>query len=621
MLTDPVRSGLAPALLRFLLLGCVLVWAAYSVGQTVPSGAQPGPDAVPAGRQASNVAIITIKGEITKVTARSVERRLTIAERAGADALVIEIDSPGGDLEAVLAICTAIKKSRITNTVAWVNPTAYSGGAIIALACKRIVTSTPATMGDALIIATDPLGRIQSMPEHERQKFLSPLMAEIVDSARRNDYDEMLVQGIVSRGVELWLVENPDTGQRMTINGSEYEMIFGEEPTRGSPRLPSARAFAPPDPVPAEAEKPDKPSGAQVAPNVPEPPPRSAVRPAGRGDPRRFTPASENLSPLAEKYPEDQLPASRRPVITSADRGKWSLIEYTSTGDGPFVFKDADLQDYGLSSGTVSSDEELRVYLGAKHLLRLDQNWSEWLVAFLTSWVVRAVLIVVFLIALFLEMTNPGLVLPGTVAMLALISLIAPPMLINLANWWEVAAIVTGIALIALEIFVIPGFGFFGIVGVVALFGGLIGTFVPEGGMFPDSPGESNDLLYGVATLVLSVATAGVGIYLLSKHFGSLPLFGNLVLKDTQVGDIPGDDMLAAMGAGTSGPVKVGMSGRAVSPLRPAGRVELGGRIIDAVAALGYIPAGAAVVVTEVSPFRVAVEKAPPAPSPGGTGA
>lgn len=609
--TDPLRSGLGPAFLRYFSLGCLLLWGAYSLAQTTdPSSSQ---DSVPAARQADNVAILTIRGEITKVTARSIERRLTIAERAGADALVIDLDTPGGDLEAVLAICTAIKKSRITNTVAWVNPNAYSGGAIIALACRRIVTNSPASMGDALIIATDPIGQIRNLPEHERQKFLSPLMAEIVESARQNGYDEMLVQGIVSRGVELWLVENPDTGQRICINAAEYEMIFGEEPVRGSPRLPSARRGEDPEP-PASAESaPSRPT-ATVGQGQPEPPATRAVRPADKGDPRRFNPASPNLAPLADRFPEDQLPESRRPVITSADRGKWSLVEYTSDGAGPFVFKESQLLEYGLASTTVKTDEQLKVYLGAKNLLRLDQNWSEWLVAFLTSWWVRAILIVVFLIALFLEMTNPGLVLPGTVAMLALISLIAPPMLISLANWWEVAAIISGIALIALEIFVIPGFGFFGIVGVLALFGGLIGTFVPEGGMFPDSPGQENDLLYGVATLILSVATAGVGIYLLSKHFNSLPLFGKLVLKDAPlVEGPPGDEMLAAM-APAAGLIRVGMTGRALSPLRPAGRVDLNGRIVDAVAAMGYIPVGTPVIVTEVTPFRIGVERAAPAP-------
>lgn len=618
--TGPARSGIARAATQLASLAFLLCWTALGASQPAREASPAGVGAVPAARQANNVAILTIRGAITDVTSRSIERRITIAERAGADALVIELDTPGGDLNAVLGICNAIKKSRITNTVAWINPNAYSGGAVIALACRRIVTSQPASMGDALVIATDPLGRIQSLGEHERQKFLSPLMAEVVSSARENGWDEMLVQGIVSRGVELWLVENADTGRRLAINRAEYEMLFGETPPTGSPRLASAprgaEASEPPGGAPSANRAPRRGGSGEVAPGVREPPPTRAVRSAEEGDPRRFTPAGPSLAALADGFPEDQLPSSARPVLTPADRGKWSLVEYVSTGAGPFVFKDADLRHFGFSSGVIRTDEELKTFLGATNLLRLDQNWSEWLVASLTSWPVRAVLIVVFLIALFLEMTNPGLVLPGTVAATALVALIAPPMLINLANWWEVAAILAGIALIALEIFVIPGFGLFGIVGILALFGGLIGTFVPEGGMFPGAPGGGSDLLYGAATLILSVATAGVGIYLISRHFGSLPLFGRLVLKDAAVLDEPRDEMLSAMAAEAGGTVKAGQLGRALSPLRPSGRAEINGRIVDVVAGLGYIPAGAPVVVTEVTPFRVVVEVAP-APGAG----
>jgi membrane-bound serine protease (ClpP class) len=132
---------------------------------------------------------------------------------------------------------------------------------------------------------------------------------------------------------------------------------------------------------------------------------------------------------------------------------------------------------------------------------------------------------------------------------------------------------------------------------------------VPEGGMFPDTPQAQNDLLYGALTLILSVATAGVGIYFLSKHLGSLPLFGSMVLQAPRPDDEESDEMLAAMAPEPSGPVRPGMRGRAVTPLRPSGRVEIEDRIVDAVSELGYIPAGSEVVVTSVTPFRITVER------------
>ncbi len=600
----------APARLSTLLaLGCLMA-ASFMTSAQPGTGMQPAPGPIPAARQANNVAVLTIEGEITDVTARSIERRITMAKRAGADALVIELNTPGGELGAVLTICNAIKSSPIPNTVAWINPDAYSGGAIIALACREIVTSAPATMGDSLIVIGGFMKSFESLPEHERQKLLSPLVAEVVASARRNGYDELLVQGIVSRGVELWQVENRETGRRLCITRSEYQTIFGEDPPEGSPVLPSARRSDTPAPAPPpESQAPPTGSRGQVAPGVPEPEARRAFPKADSEDPRRFIPGAPELGALTDEVTFNQLQDSTRPVITGADRGKWSLVDYVSTGDGPFVFKDGDLKRFDLSVGTVRNDEELKAFFGARYLLRLDQSWSETLVNLATSWPVRVVLIAVFLIALFLEMTHPGLILPGSIAALALVGLIAPPMLINLANWWEIAAIASGIFLVCLEIFVIPGFGVVGIAGILALFGGLVGTFVPEGGFFPDTPGQQDNLLYGVATLLLAVATAGVGIYFISRHFGSLPLFGRLVLRDPQLDD--NDELLGAMAAELPGRVRVGATGRAVSALRPSGRAEIDGRIVDVVSELGYIREGSAIVVKQVSEFRIAVEKAP----------
>src|SRR5690606_15667467 len=150
---------------------------------------------------------------------------------------------------------------------------------------------------------------------------------------------------------------------------------------------------------------------------------------------------------------------------------------------------------YRLAAEEINTDEELATFFGAQNLARLNETWSERMVVFLTSTPVRGVLIVVFLIALFIEMTHPGLILPGTIAALALVVLIAPPFLNNMASWWEIAAILAGIACIAAEIFILPGFGVFGVLGIVLLFGGLLGTFTGSDGLFPDSPQGQQDLM------------------------------------------------------------------------------------------------------------------------------
>lgn len=569
------------------------------------------PTAIPAARQASNIAVITIRGEITQTTYNSVSRRIGLAERAGADAMVFEIDTPGGDLMAVLGICNEIKGSSITNTVAWINPDAYSGGAVIALACREIVTNQPATLGDALPILVSSFGMINQMPEHERQKFLSPLIAELVDSARRHGYDELLVQGIAARGVELWLVEHNQTGQELFITRAEYRLLFGEEPTTGNPVLPAA----PEMPDAADSSSPS----AQPLPQIPDRPRgrrARATRAASTDDPdspNRYIPAAPGMGEMAGDVTLRQELPSQRPTLTRADQGEWRLVEYVSSGAGPMVFKADDLLRYGLASEIVQNDEELKAFFGARNMIRLNPTWSEGLVGFLTWRPIQGLLVVIFLLALFIEMTSPGMGLPGTIAAVALVSLLAPPLLINMASWWVVAAIILGIALIGVEILLLPGMGVIGLMGLLLLFGGLLGLFIPDSAFFPDTPARQSDLLYGATTLLLAMTTSGILMYFAARHFGNLPMLNRLVLKDPGMVDDDdldsgGDELLAAAEPTVIAPVRVGMVGKALSSLRPVGRVEFEDRIIDVSAVDGYIPAGSQVRVSRVSEFRIDVE-------------
>jgi len=556
-------------------------------GSGADAGTGTGAASVPASRQANNVAVITIEGEINSVTASSFKRRLTLAERAGADALVVELDTPGGELGAVLDISNMIKGTPIQNTVAWINDEAYSGGAVIALACSEIVTSDPATMGDALVISV-AFGMLNQLSENERQKFLTPLIADMVDSARRNGYDEYLVQGIASLGVELWYVEDTRTGERYCIDANEYQLLFGEEPPRHlRPRLASAQ--------PGETATPPAPPSPDAAPKAT---PDDGAAPQDVPEELEYAPASESLQPLQEDVSSLQEQASDRPEFSQADRGNFELVQggaYVCDGSGPVVLKADDLRFYGFSSATVSNDEELKAFFQASHLRRLDMAWSEALASaliILTNPVVKGLLIIIFMVGLFLEMSSPGLSVPGAVAVAALVAFLAPPMLVGMAGWWEVVAVLMGIGLVGIEIFVIPGFGVAGITGLLLLIAGLVGTFVPagQGALFPDSPGGRSDLLYGVATVMLAFVTSGVVMYFIARNFNRLPVLGGLILQAPSQGeDGSGDGLLAAMSVESDEPVGLGARGLTITPLRPVGQAEIGGRVVDVQSELGFV--------------------------------
>lgn len=579
---------------------------------------------VPAARQANDLVVITITGPIDSMTARSVLRRIKVAEDSKADAIVIELNTPGGEVGAVLEICDAIKNSRVKNSVAWINTKAYSGGAIIALACREIVVTDTAAMGDAKPVTISPttITGLKGLSKDEREKLLPPLIAEVTNSVRRHNkaagaylWDELLAQAIIATDAQLWLVEDTQTGTRFCVDANEFAALFPDRPITqpllatagvGSVLPPpdagtSNSAGTPPTDTSAQGEQGSDASDAPAA--------------------SPFVPAADSLRSISGEIDRAIADAgatpTMRPRIVTPNNGRYKLLGLVSNGRGAIVMGAEEMRFLGLAANVstksgsttlapIGDDEELKTFFGAQRLVRLDEVWSESMVRVLTLPWVRGILIVIFLIALFLEMSHPGVTLPALVALSALALLIAPPLLVGLATWWEVAAILLGLVLIALEVLVIPGFGIIGVLGLLLLFVGLVFSFTHgTTDLFKSGSQANAELLTGLVTVLLSMFSAGVGIYFLARNFGSLPLFKHLVLKNPED---DGGTLLTAMDLGDL-PVKLGDKGVAITPLRPSGRAEFAGQIVDVVAEMGFIESGSRVRVVEVGGLRIAVAK------------
>jgi membrane-bound serine protease (ClpP class) len=337
-------------------------------------------------------------------------------------------------------------------------------------------------------------------------------------------------------------------------------------------------------------------------------------------DPKAFRPASTSLSESAARDVDEALDVpTQRPEFGPADAQRYELVEYAADGQTLLTLKERELKRFGLADPNVSisSDADLQAYVGATHIRRLDQSWSESLVAFMTQgisgWITRALLIVVFLMAMFIEMSIPGATVPGLIALLALGGLVVPPMLVGAATWWALAAIVGGVLSLLLEIFVLPGFGVAGVLGLLLLFAGLVGTFADAGELFPGAgKGGGADLAWAASVVLLSIFVAGTGVYLFVKHTHRFPIAGRLVLSDRQRGtDVDEPTLLGAMTDPTPaavGGLAVGAVGRTITPLRPSGSAEFGERIVDVVSEFGFVDAGKPVRITSVTEYRVGVE-------------
>ncbi|MBX3379651.1 MAG: hypothetical protein KF805_06125 [Phycisphaeraceae bacterium] len=642
------HSSCFPILIRqpaFLLLFCcsaALLWPA-SISRAVSDPATSRvpisvPTSVAASRQANSVAVITIEGPIDGIMARSFRRRLDEAVALKADAIVVDLNTPGGELGAVLEISNAIKQSPIRNSVAWINPRAYSGGAIIALACRDIVVSDGSSFGDAKVIQIDRSSfstQIRGMNETERQKLLPPLLADLVDSARRHNraagayqWDELLVQAIVATDAELWWVQDNKTGIRFAVDRAEFERLFPDKPvlqpllataTVGSnevaTRASRSATKRPTRPADSDAETPAE-SGSGDAPTEPIDPGADAVP---------FTPAAPSLADIKAKTEEalDLAGAtpSMRPRTGDNASGRYTLLAKISNGDGAIVLHEQEMAFFQLASNTqrapdgsaqldaINSDADLTRFLGAATITRLDENWSENLARFMSAAWVRGILITAFLICIFIEMFSPGVTLPAAIAILCLVGLFLPPVIVGMAMWWQLAAILIGVVMLAAEIFVLPGFGVAGVVGLLALFIGMIGVFIPGStGSGATAADFRAGLATGVTTMLLAGATAWMALFFIYRNISNIPALRRLVLQNPEFdgdGTVMGGSMFAAM---ADDDVRVGDIGVTTTPLRPAGKIDIDGRLHDVVAEFGFLDAGEKVKVVNITPFRIGVD-------------
>ncbi|MBX3374873.1 MAG: hypothetical protein KF817_13665 [Phycisphaeraceae bacterium] len=579
---DRPRSVCSPAAIR-IVVTLLLALSAAAEGWR----ASPQPAAVAAFRQADHVAILPVHGEIDRTTFVSLERRIRVAARRGATAIVLEIDTPGGEVMAALDICSLLKDRAIVpaNVVAWVRPRAFSAGTIIALACREIIIVSNGSFGDAAPIRAIPGMGLVPMEAAERAKIESPILAEVIDSARRNHYDENIVQSFVSVGIELWMLQHRDTGELAAVDRAEYRQVFGEDPPQQivtvAPAIPSAD--------PAQ--------------------PRLQRRFGGRGS-RRTAPSQPGPSAdeLRQQIEYQALPPSRAP-LTADDAASWQLVEQIVSADRLLTLHAPEAIDYGLATAVIDTEEALRAYFGAATITRLEPLWSEGLVRFLMSWPVRIVLVALFLVGFFVEMLAPGVSAFGLTAVAALALLVGAPYLAGLAEWWNLVLILAGVALVGFEVFITPGVGLAGFAGVAAVLTGLVATFVSSD--IRTNEGQA-ELVSGILTTLAGLFGAIALFWVVSRHLQSFPAFRRFVLQTEVTGHEEPVGALHAMGPSAEARLAPGEVGVTVTELRPAGRARFGDRLIDVQGTGLFIERGARIrivrvegIVPEVEPVDV----------------
>ena len=195
----------------------------------------------------------------------------------------------------------------------------------------------------------------------------------------------------------------------------------------------------------------------------------------------------------------------------------------------------------------------------------MTQTWAETLVRFLTDPVISSLLMTIGMLGLLVEIRTPGFAVPGTIGLLSLGLFFWGHWIVQLAGWEELLLVAAGVALARRgSSSSFPGFGLAGVGGIIALAAGLGMTLVGAGAI-------PSVIIGAFGRVAISILLALAGGLALLRLMPRLP-FGRRLVLDTAM-----DAEQGYASPPHADRLRLGRSGVALSPLRPAGVADIDG--------------------------------------------
>jgi membrane-bound serine protease (ClpP class) len=414
----------------------------------------------PVSAQSPVVYRLAVSGVVENGLAPYIARGLREAAAAGASAVYLDIDTPGGRVDAAERIADEVGGSSVP-VYAWVNPRAYSAGALIALSTKAIYMRPGAVLGAATPV--DGSGVKAS------EKLVSAMRAEFRALAEAHGLDPRVAEAMVDESLEIPGIVR--AGELLTLSTNEALRV-------------------------------------------------------------------------------------------------------------------------GFARASVASEPELLRAIGVPgaRVISLAPNWAELVVRFLTNPLVSPLLLSLGILGLVLEIKTGSFGVGGLVSLASLGLFFGSSLLVGLAGWEEIILLGLGALALAVEIFVLPGFGAAGVLGLVALAAAVVLAMV---GSSPTTADLTQAFVVLFASLAITAAVANAWIRHLpnSGRFAGLFHRGGAMQSEGYIAALPRADL-------------VGLEGVAVTDLRPAGTAQVAGERVDVVTEGEYVPQGGAVRVVRSEGYR-----------------
>jgi len=460
----------------------------------------------------NRVAYIVFEGPIGLFSEHRFYRKLDQAREAGADIVVIEIDSPGGLVSSSVNLANRLNELDWATTIAYIPREAISGAALMSLGSDHIVMHRFAKIGDVgpIVQGSD------SMFRHAPEKIVSYLVQVMRDLAEAHGRPPAIAESMVDKDLPVFRVTHRASGNVRYLSEAEWRELDQQQ---------------------------DWEKGA-------------ALRESAKG---RF------LEMNGERAVE-----------------------------------------FELANGLVNGRDDLARRLGIREqdFVFLTTDWIDSAALIFNSWPVTALLIIIGLIALYVELMAPGIGVGGLIAGLCCALFFWSRFLGGTSGWLEVVLFVAGLVFIAVEIFILPGFGFAGFTGGCLLFASVVMAsqrFAPDDGLATD------DLLQTLLVFAGSATASVVAMAVLSRYLGKIPILNRLALQAPEPTSTPATIGFRVMEGDVR--IEIGDEGIADSSLRPSGRAKFGEDFVDVVTDGSFVESGQPIRIIKISGARIMVRQ------------
>lgn len=232
-----------------------------------------------------------------------------------------------------------------------------------------------------------------------------------------------------------------------------------------------------------------------------------------------------------------------------------------------------------------------------------QMDWKTRFFAFLANPIVSSLLFMGMMIGFYVEISNPGTSLPGSIGAICLFLIILSSFAQEIGSMLELILLLVGLATVLIELFVLPTFGLLGFVGLISFLAGLFGLMLPGLGKInfewdTASFNAAGEIFFErLAWLCGSIIASLVIMWILGRYV--LPSFGafkRFVLsgheQDASLGYVAGEDPALLPKPGTKGKV--------IATLRPTGKVLLNEAIYDAISEGSFIEKDEEIIVVRI---------------------